>query len=86
MAALSVQHGNYTALKEIFYKTLRSFNMKPAFFSWDAVGQSVVGGAPTGRAISAQPEGTIEGMMRTTEQGEVVSAKYANRGTANLPK
>ncbi|SLN17040.1 Phosphoenolpyruvate carboxylase [Roseovarius albus] len=40
------------------------------------------GGAPTGRAIAAQPAGTIGGAMRTTEQGEVVSAKYANRGTA----
>ena len=38
--------------------------------------------APTGRAIAAQPAGSIAGAMRTTEQGEVVSAKYANRGTA----
>lgn len=40
------------------------------------------GGAPTGRAIAAQPDGTIDGRMRLTEQGEVVSSKYANRGTA----
>ncbi|MEP6571859.1 MAG: phosphoenolpyruvate carboxylase [Gemmatimonadota bacterium] len=40
------------------------------------------GGAPTGRAIAAQPAGSIQGRMRTTEQGEVVSFKYANRGTA----
>ena len=40
------------------------------------------GGAPTGRAIAAQPSGTVLSRMRTTEQGEVVSAKYANRGTA----
>ena len=40
------------------------------------------GGAPTGRAIAAQPSGTIAGRLRVTEQGEVVSAKYANRGTA----
>lgn len=40
------------------------------------------GGAPTGRAIAAQPPGTIHGRMRVTEQGEVVSAKYANRGVA----
>ncbi len=40
------------------------------------------GGAPTGRAIAAQPAGSIRGRMRITEQGEVVSYKYANRGTA----
>jgi len=40
------------------------------------------GGLPAGRAIGAQPEGSIRGMFRLTEQGEVVSTKYANRGTA----
>ncbi len=40
------------------------------------------GGAPTGRAIAAQPAGSVKGRMRITEQGEVVSFKYANRGTA----
>jgi phosphoenolpyruvate carboxylase len=40
------------------------------------------GGAPTGRAIAAQPAGSIRGRFRVTEQGEVVSSKYANRGTA----
>ena len=39
------------------------------------------GGAPTGRAIAAQPAGTVDGSMRVTEQGEVVSSKFANRGT-----
>ena len=40
------------------------------------------GGAPTGHAIAAQPAGSIHGQMRITEQGEVASAKFANRGTA----
>lgn len=40
------------------------------------------GGAPIGRAIAAQPAGSIHGQMRITEQGEVVSSKYANAGTA----
>jgi phosphoenolpyruvate carboxylase len=40
------------------------------------------GGIPTGRAIAAQPAGSINGRFRVTEQGEVVSFKYANRGTA----
>jgi phosphoenolpyruvate carboxylase len=41
------------------------------------------GGAPTGRAIAAQPAGTVNAQMRVTEQGEVVSGKYSNRGTAS---
>lgn len=40
------------------------------------------GGAPSGRAVAAQPAGTIGGRMRVTEQGEVASYKYANRGFA----
>ena len=41
------------------------------------------GGAPTGRAIAAQPAGSIRGRFKSTEQGEVVSFKYTNRGTAS---
>jgi phosphoenolpyruvate carboxylase len=40
------------------------------------------GGVPTGRAIAAAPAGSIKKQFRVTEQGEVVSLKYANRGTA----
>ena len=40
------------------------------------------GGAPTGHAIASQPAGSVHGQMRITEQGEVVSSKYANEGTA----
>jgi phosphoenolpyruvate carboxylase len=40
------------------------------------------GGTPTGRAIAASPAGSIRAQFRVTEQGEVVSFKYANRGTA----
>ncbi len=39
------------------------------------------GGAPTGHAIAAQPAGSVHGQMRITEQGEVASAKFANKGT-----
>jgi phosphoenolpyruvate carboxylase len=42
------------------------------------------GGAPTGRAVATQPPGSVQGRMRLTEQGEVVSSKYANRGTARF--
>ncbi|HXY30554.1 MAG TPA: phosphoenolpyruvate carboxylase [Gemmatimonadaceae bacterium] len=40
------------------------------------------GGAPTRRAIAAQPPDTIGGRMRITEQGEVVSFKFAYRDAA----
>ena len=41
------------------------------------------GGVPTGRAIAAQPADSIQGHLRITEQGESVSHKYANQGTAH---
>lgn len=40
------------------------------------------GGIPAGRAIAAAPAGSIRRQFRVTDQGEVVSLKYANRGTA----
>lgn len=54
----------------------------PIMFFHGRGGSVSRGGAPTGRAIAAQPAGSIDGRLRLTEQGEVVSFKYANRGTA----
>ncbi len=62
-------------------RTLEAQELKPVFFHGRG-GSVSRGGAPTERAIAAQPKGTIHGKLRTTEQGEVVSSKFANRGTA----
>ena len=57
------------------------FDVRIAYFHGRG-GSVSRGGAPTGRAIAAQPPGSVEGRMRLTEQGEVVSSHYANGGTA----
>ncbi|WP_232816584.1 phosphoenolpyruvate carboxylase [Paracoccus zhejiangensis] len=62
-------------------RTLANYGLTPAYFHGRG-GSVSRGGAPTERAIAAQPPGTVAGQMRITEQGEVVSAKYANRGSA----
>jgi phosphoenolpyruvate carboxylase len=41
------------------------------------------GGGPAGRAIRAQPPGTVRGRFRVTEQGETIASRYANHDLAH---
>ena len=40
------------------------------------------GGGPSFAAIRAQPDGTVQGRIRITEQGEMIAAKYGTRECA----
>ncbi len=40
------------------------------------------GGGSSFAAIRAQPQGTVRGRIRITEQGEIIAAKYGNRESA----
>ena len=40
------------------------------------------GGGPTNRAILSQPQESVGGRLRLTEQGEAITARYANRHLA----
>src|SRR5207245_4751200 len=41
------------------------------------------GGGPAGRAIRAQPPGTVRGRFRLTEQGEIIASRYADADLAH---
>jgi phosphoenolpyruvate carboxylase len=65
----------YTAQVQIA-DVLHRYGVGPLFFHGrgGAVGR---GGGPTNRAIRALPPGTVDARLKMTEQGEVLTAKYA---------
>src|SRR4029078_8650625 len=46
-------------------------------------GSGARGGGPAGRAILAQPPGTVRGRFRVTEQGETIASRYADPDLAH---
>ena len=73
---LSSSWSLYKAQKELTALGNR-FNVQISFFHGrgGTVGR---GGGPSYEAILAQPEGSTDGTIRLTEQGEVIGAKYGN--------
>lgn len=78
-------HRASVALAELFARLGQAHGIRMRLFHGrgGSVGR---GGGPSYEAILAQPLGTVGGSIRLTEQGEVISSKYANAeiGRRNL--
>jgi phosphoenolpyruvate carboxylase len=66
----------YQAQEQIT-QVAHSYNVKLTIFHGRG-GTIARGGGPAGRAIRAQPAGSINGRFRLTEQGEIIASRYAN--------
>ncbi|MCS6774466.1 MAG: phosphoenolpyruvate carboxylase, partial [Thermoflexales bacterium] len=62
-------------------ETCRAYGVRLTLFHGRG-GTIARGGGPTARAILAQPAGLINGRIRITEQGEVLSSRYHDPGLA----
>jgi phosphoenolpyruvate carboxylase len=70
-------HEGALALAQVF--AARGLQMQLFHGRGGAVGR---GGGPAFDAIRAQPQGTVMGRIRITEQGEVIASKYGTAATA----
>ncbi len=73
---LSANWNLYEAQENIA-RACREHAVKLTFFHGRG-GTVARGGGPANRAIRAQPPGTVAGRFRLTEQGETITARYAN--------
>ena len=84
----SMKDGGYlaacAALEEVqrgLAKQAESEGVRLEFFHGRG-GTIARGGGPTHRAILAQPNGTVNGRIKLTEQGEVIASKYSTQSSA----
>ena len=78
---LASQWGLYQA-QEALVKTAARQHVRLTFFHGRG-GTVSRGAGPTHRFLEALPQGTVQGQLRVTEQGETIGQKYANRFTAS---
>jgi phosphoenolpyruvate carboxylase len=68
--------------QEVIAAVCRQHSVKLTLFHGRG-GTVARGGGPANRAIRAQPPGTLDGRFRLTEQGEIITLRYANPALAH---
>jgi len=63
--------------QEAIMEITREYGLKLTIFHGRG-GTVARGGGPAGKAIQAQPSGSVHGRFRVTEQGEVIATRYSN--------
>jgi phosphoenolpyruvate carboxylase len=95
--ALEVMLGYSDSAKDLgpVSATLRLYRVQARLTAWAAVNDVALtlfhgrggalgrGGGPAGRAVLAQAPGSVGGRFKVTEQGEVISARYAHLAIAH---
>ncbi|MDI9347638.1 MAG: phosphoenolpyruvate carboxylase [Methylacidiphilales bacterium] len=74
-------HSIFQASRKIHKVIKGEFGIATRFFHGRG-GSTSRGGGPTHQAIKAQPSNTVDGRIRYTEQGEVISSKYNHSSVA----
>src|SRR4029450_8364894 len=85
----SNKDGGYLAANWALYRAQEAIarvcaehGVRPTLFHGRG-GTGARGGGPAGRAIRAQPPGTVRGRFRLTEQGETIASRYSDPALAH---